>query len=134
MIVKLPGSGVIRSSTFTSCILPSEIWMNEGILPRKSIWVCIFTAAFVLRKCAHGNTLSERSIVVVSRAYKPECFGQRGREYRGDKAWLRGIAGKLRCHAGFLGTSVAQTPCIETDQEAKMSWSRVVMDIAEHNA
>src|SRR3974377_1099621 len=29
--------------------------MNEGMLPRRSIWVCIFTAALVVRKCAHGN-------------------------------------------------------------------------------
>src|SRR5450759_5058360 len=40
MMVKLPGSGVIRSSTFTSCILPSETWINEGMLPRRSICVC----------------------------------------------------------------------------------------------
>src|SRR5450756_1089139 len=32
MIVKLPGSGAMRSSTFTSCILPSETWINEGML------------------------------------------------------------------------------------------------------
>ena len=24
---------VMRSSTFTSCILPSETWINEGMLP-----------------------------------------------------------------------------------------------------
>jgi hypothetical protein len=39
------------------------------MLPRRSICVCIFTAALVVRKCAHGKTLSERSLVVVSSAY-----------------------------------------------------------------
>jgi hypothetical protein len=28
--------------------------------------VCIFKAALAVRKCGHGNTLSERSIVIVS--------------------------------------------------------------------
>src|SRR5664280_1653559 len=60
MIVKLPGSGVIRSSTFTSCILPSEIWMNEGILPRKSIWVCLHGGFCLAKMCPRKH--AERKI------------------------------------------------------------------------
>ena len=44
MIVKLPPSGVMRSSTFTSCILPSETWINEGV-----------TAQINLRVHLHGG-------------------------------------------------------------------------------
>ena len=47
---------------------------NKGIngwfvaLPRKSNSVCILTAALVVRKCAHGKTARQRSIVVESSA------------------------------------------------------------------
>src|SRR5450631_2143787 len=53
----------------TSCSLPSLIWIKLGILPRKSSSVCIFTAALVVRNGAHGNSDSDKSIVVESRAY-----------------------------------------------------------------
>src|SRR5438477_626390 len=65
MMVKLPGSGTIASSTLTSCILPSETWTNDGILPRRSICVCIFTAALVVRK-RHAQILIEMG----------ECLGR----------------------------------------------------------
>ena len=32
--IKAPGSGTIKSKAFTSLSLPSEIWINSGILPR----------------------------------------------------------------------------------------------------
>src|SRR6476661_492425 len=58
-----------RSSTLTSCILPSEMWMKVGIDPRRSSSVCNFTAALVERNGAHGNIDRHRSMVVASRAY-----------------------------------------------------------------
>jgi len=48
--------------------LPSLMWMNEGILPRRSSSVCSFTAALVVRNGAHGNSDRDRSRVVESRA------------------------------------------------------------------
>ena len=39
-----------------------------GMLPRKSSSVCILTAALVVRKCAHGKTARQRSMVVESSA------------------------------------------------------------------
>ena len=43
--------------------------MDElGMLPRRSSRVCIFTAALVERKCAHGNSDRHKSIVVESSA------------------------------------------------------------------
>ena len=39
-----------------------------GMLPRRSSSVCIFTAALVVRKCAHGKTDRHRAMVVESRA------------------------------------------------------------------
>ena len=42
--------------------------MKLGILPRKSSNVCIFTAALVDRKCAHGNKDRHKSMVVESNA------------------------------------------------------------------
>ena len=42
--------------------------MKLGMLPRRSSSVCIFTAALVERKCAHGNSDRHRSMVVESRA------------------------------------------------------------------
>jgi hypothetical protein len=47
---------------------PSETWMKLGMLPRKSSSVCILTAALVVRKCAHGKTARQRSMVVESSA------------------------------------------------------------------
>ena len=38
------------------------------MLPRRSSSVCIFTAALVVRKCAHGKTDRHRAMVVESRA------------------------------------------------------------------
>jgi len=58
-----------RSSTLTSCILPSEMWMKVGIDPRRSSSVCNLTAALVERNGAHGNIDRHRSMVVASRAY-----------------------------------------------------------------
>lgn len=40
--------------------------MKLGILPRKSIKVCIFTAALVDRKCAHGNNDRHRTAFQLS--------------------------------------------------------------------
>jgi hypothetical protein len=34
MMVKLPGSGGRMSNPFTSCVLSSETWTNDGMLPR----------------------------------------------------------------------------------------------------
>src|SRR5665213_1070018 len=45
----------MKSRTLTSCILPSLMWMNAGILPRRSSRVCSFTAAFVVRKRRPGE-------------------------------------------------------------------------------
>jgi hypothetical protein len=42
--------------------------MKLGMLPFRSSSVCIFTAALVVRKCAHGNTDRHRSMVVESSA------------------------------------------------------------------
>src|ERR1700692_4311450 len=58
-----PASGMIRSSAAASPILPSEIWIKLGIGPRRSSSVCIFTAALVERKSAHGN--SDRAVDVL---------------------------------------------------------------------
>ena len=52
------------SSACASCSLPSEIRIKLGMSPRRSSNVCIFTADFVDRKCAHGNTDKQRSMVV----------------------------------------------------------------------
>ena len=65
---RAPGSGGSRSRAFTSCSLPSEMWIKLGILPRRSSRVCIFTADLVVRKCAQGNTDRHRSMVVESKA------------------------------------------------------------------
>ena len=51
-----------------SPILPSLMWMNAGIAPRKSSSVCIFTAAVVVRNGAQSNRLKQRSMVVESSA------------------------------------------------------------------
>ena len=51
-----------------SPILPCETWIKLGIGPRRSSSVCIFTAALVERKSAHGNRDRHRSIVVLSSA------------------------------------------------------------------
>jgi len=53
----------------TSCGLPSLIWIRLGILPRKSSGVRIFTAALVVRHGAHGNSQSDESILVESKAH-----------------------------------------------------------------
>src|SRR5674476_183611 len=57
-----------RAKEGASPILPSETWINEGILPRRSSNVCILTAALVERKSAHGNSERHKSIVVLSSA------------------------------------------------------------------
>ena len=57
-----------RSSTLTSCILPSEMWMKVGIDPRRWSGVCNFTAALVERNVAHGNIDRHRSMIVAWRA------------------------------------------------------------------
>ena len=46
----------------------APIDMKLGMLPRRSSSVCIFTAALVVRKCAHGKTDRHRAMVVESRA------------------------------------------------------------------
>src|SRR5712692_7769652 len=51
---------------FTSCTLPSVMWMNVGMLPCRSSSVCILTAALCLRNLAHGNSDRQRSMVVES--------------------------------------------------------------------
>src|ERR1022692_3575428 len=50
-------------------ILVTDTAKGLGVLPRKSSSVCIFTAALVVRNGAHGNSDSDKSIVVESRAY-----------------------------------------------------------------
>jgi hypothetical protein len=57
------------SSTFTSCSLPSLIWMKAGIAPRRSSSVCNLMAALVERNGAQSNRLRHRSMVVESNAY-----------------------------------------------------------------
>src|ERR1039457_3255757 len=52
----------------TSCILPSLMKMNEGILPRRSSNVWSFTAALVDRHGVQGNTDRHKSMVVESNA------------------------------------------------------------------
>ena len=47
---------------------PSVIATNDGILPRRSINVCILTAPLLFLKRAHGKNDRQRSIVVESRA------------------------------------------------------------------
>ncbi len=42
--------------------------INVGMEPRRSSSVCIFTADLVERKCAQGNRLRQRSMVVESKA------------------------------------------------------------------
>ena len=59
-----PASGSSRSSTLTSCSLPSDIWIKPGIASRRSNSVCSFTAALIERKVAHGNV--ERHAVAIS--------------------------------------------------------------------
>src|ERR1035441_4665865 len=53
---------------FTSCVSPVVTRINTGIDPRRSSRVCILTADLVERKCAQGNKLRQRSIVVESSA------------------------------------------------------------------
>src|SRR5712672_701442 len=43
--------------------LAVRTWMKLGMLPCKSSSVCILTAALVVRKCAHGKTARQRSMV-----------------------------------------------------------------------
>ena len=48
--------------------LPSLIWMNEGILPRRSKSLCSLIAAFAERNGAQGNTDRHKSMVLASKA------------------------------------------------------------------
>src|SRR6185503_17980352 len=65
---KAPASIGRMSSTLTSCSLPSLMWRNVGIEPRRSRSVCSLTAALVDRNGAQSNRLRHRSIVVESSA------------------------------------------------------------------
>src|SRR5262249_5094408 len=66
--VESAGLGNSRSRTLTSCSLPSLMWRNEGMLPRRSNSVCNLMAALVERNGAQGNTDRHRSMVPASRA------------------------------------------------------------------
>ena len=51
-----PASGEDHIEGMNVGSLPSEMWFIKlGMLPRRSSSVCIFTAALVVRKCAHGK-------------------------------------------------------------------------------
>src|SRR5208283_3421957 len=69
MMYKAPASISSKSSTLTSCILPSEMWMKVGIAPRRSSSVCNFTAALVERNGAHGNIEAEIDSRVIERIH-----------------------------------------------------------------
>lgn len=68
MTSNAPGSGNNVSQTLTSCNFPVDISIHVGIFPRQSMKVCMFTAAFVRRKGAHGKTERHISMVVESSA------------------------------------------------------------------
>ena len=68
MMVKAPGSGISVSSTLTSWVLPSVMWMKLGIGPRRSNRVCSLTAPLVFLKRAQGKRVRQRSMVVESSA------------------------------------------------------------------
>lgn len=52
----------------TSCIFLCDMWIKQGMLPRRSSSVCSFTAPLRRRDLAQGNKLKQRSIAVESRA------------------------------------------------------------------
>ena len=63
------GQSSYRDKALTSCRFSEYIRIKQGMLPRRSMRVCNFTAALCLGNFVHGNKERNRSIVDESNAY-----------------------------------------------------------------